>query len=90
MKAELHHRIDVSKFVHPPQKCKGEIDNYVQDLADKLWDICERRKDSSKEEQKRIAEEQWLEDHIGLLSNHYISIMQVYYAASFIFMHPLI
>lgn len=49
----------------------------VQDLTDKLWDISERRKESSKEEQKRIADEKWLEDHIGLISNHFISIMQV-------------
>ena len=48
-----------------------------QDLNDKLWDICEHRRDSAKEEQTRIAEEKWLEDHIGLLSNHYITIMQV-------------
>ncbi len=44
---------------------------------DKLWDISEKRKSQANEERKRVAEEQWLEDHIGLLSNYYISIMQV-------------
>ena len=44
---------------------------------DKLWDISECRKSQADEERQRIAEERWLEDHIGLLSNHYISIMQV-------------
>ena len=50
---------------------------YFQDLTDKLWDICEHRMKQAKEEQKRIAEDHWLEDHTGLQSNHYISLMQV-------------
>ena len=44
---------------------------------DKLWDICERRLTQAEEERRRVLEEQWLEDHIGLLSNHYVCIMQV-------------
>ena len=36
-----------------------------------------RRKSQANEERKIIAEEQWLEDYIGLLSNYYISLMQV-------------
>lgn len=59
---------------------------HAQDLNDKLWDICEHRQGSSKDEQRRIAEEQWLEDHTGLISNHYISIMQVWAAYS-LFVH---
>ena len=74
MKAELHHRVDVCAHA-----CMlPHVDMHVvQDLTDKLWDISERRKESSKEEQKRIADEKWLEDHTGLISNHFISIMQV-------------
>lgn len=78
MKAELHHRVDVRKEVMYITGILHAMSMYVeQDLTDTLWDICERRKEQSKEEQRRIAEEQWLEDHIGLISNHFISIMQV-------------
>lgn len=48
-----------------------------QDLCDKLWDICDHRREEVEGERGRIVEDQWLDDHIGLLSNHYITLMQV-------------
>ena len=51
---------------------------FMQDLCDKLWDICDVRKSEWEAEQGRITNERWLEDHLGLITNTYISIMQVY------------
>lgn len=48
-----------------------------QDLCDKLWDICDHRREEAEGERGRIVEDRWLDDHIGLLSNHYITLMQV-------------
>lgn len=50
---------------------------HTQDLCDKLWDICDRRRDEATQERQRIVTDQWLEDHTSLLTNYYISIMQV-------------
>ena len=43
-----------------------------------MWDITDTRRDQAEQERQRIASDQWLEDHIGLLTNHFISLMQVY------------
>ena len=50
----------------------------MQDVCDRLWDICDRRRQDWEDERTRIMEEQWMEDHLGLLVNTYINIMQVH------------
>ena len=50
----------------------------VQDVCDRLWDICDRRRQDWEEERSRVMEEHWMEDHLGLLVNTYINIMQVH------------
>ena len=46
-------------------------------MCDKLWDITDTRRDQAEQERQRIINDQWLEDHVGLLTNHFISVMQV-------------
>ena len=50
---------------------------FLQDLCDRLWDICDKRKEEWETERERISTEKWLEDHLGLITNTYLSIMQV-------------
>ncbi len=49
----------------------------MQDLCEKLLDISDHRRDSASGERQRILTDQWLEDHIGIITNHYISLLQV-------------
>ena len=49
----------------------------IQDLQERLWDISDKKKIEAEEEKQSIVTEQWLEDHIGLLTNHYIQLLQV-------------
>ena len=42
-----------------------------------MWDISDKKKIEAEEERQSIMTEQWLEDHIGLLTNHYIQLLQV-------------
>ena len=56
-----------------------------QDLCDRLWDICDKRKGEWEVERERIANEKWLEDHLGLITNTYLSLMQVQTIATFSF-----
>ncbi len=49
----------------------------MQDLCEKLLDISDHRRDSASGERQRILTDQWLEDHIGIITNHHISLLQV-------------
>ena len=45
-------------------------------MCDRLWDICDCRKEENESERQAVINEKWLQDRIGLLINHYISLMQ--------------
>ena len=49
----------------------------VQDLRDRLWDICDARKEEAEKERQDIINESWLQDSIGIMMNHFFSLMQV-------------
>uniref|UniRef100_A0A670YFV2 Sperm flagellar 2 n=1 Tax=Pseudonaja textilis TaxID=8673 RepID=A0A670YFV2_PSETE len=55
---------------------KEELHQRVTDLRDRLWDICENRRDEAEQERCDIMNDGWLPDRIGLLMNHIFSLMQ--------------
>ncbi|KAM3848093.1 sperm flagellar protein 2 [Vipera latastei] len=55
---------------------KEELHQRVIDLRDRLWDICENRRDEAEQERCDIMNDGWLPDRIGLLMNHIFSLMQ--------------
>jgi adenylate kinase family enzyme len=55
---------------------KAELHCTVDDLCDRLWDVCDKRKEEWETERERIWNEKWLEDHLGLITNTYLSLMQ--------------
>ena len=58
-------------------KTLSQLDKFVlQDLCERLWNISDTRKEDAEAERTQIINEGWLEDHIGLLTNHYISLTQ--------------
>ena len=73
MKAELHCTVDVSERA---PLIMSLLSSCVQKLCDDLWDICDKRKNEWVAERERIMTEKWLEDHLGLITNTYLSIMQ--------------
>jgi hypothetical protein len=42
-----------------------------------LWSISDERKEQAENERSSIMGNGWLEDHLGILDNHYITLMQV-------------
>lgn len=48
-----------------------------QDLQDRLWDICDARKEEAEQERLDIIKESWLQDSVGIIMNHFFSLMQV-------------
>jgi hypothetical protein len=55
---------------------KSEQHCRVDDLCDKLWDICDERKREAEEEKTRVASERWLEDRTGVLCNYFFMLIQ--------------
>lgn len=50
---------------------------FLQDLCDRLYDICDNRKEMAENERLSVMYDGWLEDRLGLLTNHYLTLMQV-------------
>ncbi|KAL2091758.1 hypothetical protein ACEWY4_011556 [Coilia grayii] len=59
------------------EETKAELHQRLDDLRERLWDICDRRKEEAEQERAALTEDGWLEDHTSLLNNHFCSLMQV-------------
>ncbi|KAM6224376.1 sperm flagellar protein 2 [Rhynchocyon petersi] len=58
------------------EETKAELHQRVNDLRDRLWDICDTRKEEAEQERVDIINESWLQDSIGIAMNHFFSLMQ--------------
>ncbi|XP_057168177.1 sperm flagellar protein 2 isoform X2 [Ursus arctos] len=58
------------------EEMKSELHQRVNDLRDRLWDICDARKEEAEQERQDIINESWLQDSIGIMMNHFFSLMQ--------------
>lgn len=54
-----------------------ELHQKVDDLRDRLWNICDERKSHAEGERQDIIDDGWLDDRLGIVSNQYITQMQV-------------
>ncbi|CAF1630075.1 unnamed protein product, partial [Didymodactylos carnosus] len=55
---------------------KMELHQRVEDLCDTLHEIALQRKEESEKEREIIMTDGWIQDHLGLLTNHYVTLMQ--------------
>ncbi|KAE8636517.1 hypothetical protein XENTR_v10003025 [Xenopus tropicalis] len=58
------------------EETKAELHQRADDLRDRLWDICDNRKEEAEQERTDIMNDGWLQDHTGILINHFFSLMQ--------------
>ncbi|KAG8512669.1 Sperm flagellar protein 2, partial [Galemys pyrenaicus] len=58
------------------EETKAELHQRVNDLRDRLWDICDARKEEAEQERLDIINESWLQDLIGITMNHFFTLMQ--------------
>ncbi|XP_057565120.1 sperm flagellar protein 2 [Hippopotamus amphibius kiboko] len=58
------------------EETKAELHQRVNDLRDRLWDICDARKEEAEQERLDIINVSWLQDSIGIAMNHFFSLMQ--------------
>ncbi len=59
-----------------PQSVVNLCQFFFQDLCDRLYDICDNRKELAEKERQSVMSEGWLEDRLGLLTNFYVTLMQ--------------
>ncbi|XP_058420231.1 sperm flagellar protein 2 [Diceros bicornis minor] len=58
------------------EETKAELHQRLNDLRDRLWDICDAQKEEAEQERLDIINESWLQDSIGITMNHFFSLMQ--------------
>nr|XP_023692350.1 sperm flagellar protein 2 [Paramormyrops kingsleyae] len=56
---------------------KAEIHLRLDELKERLWDICDQRREEARREQAAIEGDGWIDDHTAMLINHYAALMQV-------------
>ncbi|XP_060763649.1 sperm flagellar protein 2-like [Neoarius graeffei] len=56
---------------------KSELHQRLEDLQERLWDICDKRKEEAVQEKAALTEDGWLENHTSLLINHYYTLIRV-------------
>jgi len=55
---------------------RADLHQRVDDVRDRLWNISDERKEQAEAERSAVMTDSWLDDHLGLLDNHFITLMQ--------------
>ncbi|XP_034025469.1 sperm flagellar protein 2 [Thalassophryne amazonica] len=56
---------------------KAELHLRLDELCERLWDICDKRKEKNEQERSALMGSRWLEDHTVILINHHTRLIQV-------------
>ncbi|XP_052777050.1 sperm flagellar protein 2-like isoform X2 [Mya arenaria] len=67
---------DVPDDMREDEETKMELHQRVDDLRERLWNICDERKEQAESERETVINDGWLDDRLGVLSNFYITLMQ--------------
>ncbi|KAM4051682.1 sperm flagellar protein 2 isoform 2-T2 [Anomaloglossus baeobatrachus] len=67
----------VAEDMREDEETRAELHQRVDDLRDRLWDIGDNRKEEAEQERAEVMSDGWLEDRLGILMNHFFSLMQV-------------
>ncbi|XP_030647562.1 sperm flagellar protein 2 [Chanos chanos] len=59
------------------EEAKAELHQRLDELRERLWDICERRREEGRQERTALTGDGWLEDHTHILINHFSTLIQV-------------
>ena len=66
----------MSDDLRDDEEMRAELHQRVDDLREKLWSICDERKEQAESERESVINDTWLDDHLGLLTNYYVMLMQ--------------
>lgn len=68
---------DVEDDFRSDVDAKAEFHQRVEELREKLWDICDQKRDEAENELHAVLEDKWAEERFVILTNVFISMMQV-------------
>ncbi|XP_060739430.1 sperm flagellar protein 2 [Tachysurus vachellii] len=72
-----HEYNSVSEDIRHEVETKSELHQRLEDLRERLWDICDKRREEAMQEKAALTEDGWLENHTSVLINHYCTLIQV-------------
>jgi len=55
---------------------RADLHQRVDDLRDRLWNMSDERKDQAEADRSAVMSDSWVDDRLGLLDNHFITLMQ--------------
>ncbi|XP_021117165.1 sperm flagellar protein 2 isoform X2 [Heterocephalus glaber] len=58
------------------EETKAELHQRLNDLRERLWDICDARKERAEQERLDIIKERWFQDSLRITTTHFSSLMQ--------------
>ncbi|XP_071799466.1 sperm flagellar protein 2-like isoform X1 [Asterias amurensis] len=67
---------DIAEDMRDDEETRSELHQRVMDLKEQLWEMSDSRKIDAETERTAVMEEGWLEDRLGLLTNHFLTLMQ--------------
>uniref|UniRef100_H2ZLZ7 CPC1/SPEF2 domain-containing protein n=1 Tax=Ciona savignyi TaxID=51511 RepID=H2ZLZ7_CIOSA len=71
-----HDYNSIADDLRKDEETQAELHQRLDDLREKLWDICDTRKEEIEVERSNLVSEGWLQDHLGILTNLYLTLMQ--------------
>ena len=66
----------IAKALRGDEETKSELHQRVDDIRDRLWTICDEKKQAAEYERDAILCDGWLTDHLSLLTNAFVTLMQ--------------
>ncbi|XP_035235055.1 sperm flagellar protein 2 isoform X3 [Anguilla anguilla] len=67
----------VPEDMRSDERTKAELHQRLDDLRERLWDVADGRREDAERERTGVMGDGWLDDHSGVLVNHFCSLMQV-------------
>ncbi|XP_078413355.1 sperm flagellar protein 2 [Cetorhinus maximus] len=67
----------IAEDLRQDEDVRAELLLRLYNLRERLWDISDNRKEEAERERMNIIGNSWLEDHLRLLLNIYLTLMQV-------------
>ncbi|KAL8583785.1 hypothetical protein ACOMHN_036420 [Nucella lapillus] len=66
----------VPSYRREDEQTRAELQQRVDDLRERLWSVCDQRKDQAERQRTAVMTDGWLDHRLGVLTNQYIAIMQ--------------
>ncbi|KAL0979832.1 hypothetical protein UPYG_G00190380 [Umbra pygmaea] len=68
---------NIPEDIREDEETKAELYQRLDDLRERLWDMCDKRKGEALQERTSFTSDGWLHDHTARVINHFATLMQV-------------